>query len=146
MRLHYKKLLIASIAVVFVGPLVSVVVMSLAGPAMQLSRESHLRVTNRRIRSQVLLLAALHIPEDERDEELQPVLDMLDRQYDAISDIRVSSPDYRINFAAIATLVTAITGLIGTFSSILLSWRRDARDASRLLKELQENRPSVASP
>ena len=133
MTLHFRKLLIASIAF----PIVVVVLLAICTPSLMQARSSstfgRLRANIKSLDMQVALIeaansdAALNAPIGELHETIA-------RQQDALVGLREAMLDQTQQNANSSgpgwiALVSALVGIAGTLSSVLLSWRQDVRQA-----------------
>lgn len=131
MTLHYRKLLIASL----LFPLVVLGVLTLLGPTLMESRSSsaftQMRGNTRSMETLVEVVAATNT-----DAALEPPIEELresvQRQYDGLIDLReaVLSEAERKRSGGWLPLLTGVVAMLGTLSSVVLSWRADMRQVS----------------
>jgi hypothetical protein len=129
MTLHYRKLLVASL----LFPLVVLGAVALLGPSLMEARSSaaftRMRANTRSLEHLVEIVsltntdAALEQPISELQEGVQ-------RQYDGLVDFReaVLSEAERRQSGGWLPLLTAVAAMLGTLSSVVLSWRADMRE------------------
>ncbi len=137
MTLHYRKLLIASL----LFPVVVIGAFALTMPALMESRSSaafaQLRAETKSAEQLVELVASLNA-----DAALEPPIEELrnavQRQYDSLVDFRESilNDAERKQSGGWLPLITGAVAIIGTLSSVMLSWRQDMRQTQRELGRL----------
>jgi len=135
-KLHYRKLMVASIAF----PLVVVVLIFLATPSLMQSRSSAMFASMRsQIRQMETLLVQIEVinSQSELEEPIRLAYDVAENQSESLIDLRESIAGENSGATSGAGLVTVLStfiGMLGTLTSIIFSWRQDMRDAhTRLL-------------
>jgi uncharacterized protein YhaN len=129
MTLHYRKLLIASIAL----PFVVMGVLAVCLPSLMQARSSaafaQLRQQTRSVEQVIEELAALNT-QRELEEPLSRARELVQLQYDGMVGLRdslLNESTPKTSGAGVVAALSGVMGIIGTLSSILLSWRADMR-------------------
>lgn len=145
MKLHYRKLLVSSLAF----PVVVVGILVLATPSLMQSRESAMFAqVHGQSRHMGMLLAQIEAlnNQDELQEPIRLAFELLDRQSESLTGLQeataTKSSDGPGGPGLIAAL-SAIVGMFGTLTSVLFSWRQDMRDARLQLTHLQDANPQA---
>lgn len=133
MTLHYRKLMIASIAFPIVVVVLLVVFLPTLSEARSVSTFGRLRANIKALDMNVTMIEAIN-----GDEALvgpiRELRETIANQQDALVDLREAMLD-QTEQAASSTgpgwiaLISTLVGIAGTLSSVLLSWRQDMREA-----------------
>lgn len=145
MRLHYRKLLISSLAL----PVVVVVILAVATPSLMQSRDSAMFATvHSQGRQMGMLLAQIEAlnNQDELREPIQLGYELLDHQSESLIGLQQATAAQNSGGSGgpgLIAALSAIVGMFGTLTSVLFSWRQDMRDARFQLTQLQGANPQT---
>ena len=148
MKFHYAKYLVGTFLIAF---LTWTLFYTLAIDPLTLARSQNRQLGESLSEARGMIEKNSSVPEGATplwlrgvDQNLAAALVLVDDQKKSLDQVA----DKRAGFdmASIQTLLASVVLVVGTFSTVILSWRKDMREAQAELEKLKTEKPKIVAP